>query len=113
MKPDFSKVADDSAVEFKNLMGEASEALAQAWEQLREEVQESDTSCVMRIGFTISIDPSEKQVGHRLSFATRRRFESTIPLEDPDQPELPINGGGDPFATDDPPGIKRKKTRGK
>jgi hypothetical protein len=95
MKPDFSKVADDSAAEFKSLMGEAEEA-----------------SCVMRIGFTISIDPSEKQVGHRLSFATRRRFESTIPLADPDQPELPINGG-DPFATDDPPVNKRKKARGK
>jgi hypothetical protein len=105
-------VADDSAAEFKSLMGEAEEALSQAWEQLREEVQESDTSCVMRIGFTISIDPSEKQVGHRLSFATRRRFESTIPLADPDQPELPINGG-DPFATDDPPVNKRKKARGK
>jgi hypothetical protein len=88
MKPDFTKIADDSAAELKNLMGEAEEALVQTWEQLREEVQESDTSCVMRVSFTIAIDPSEKHVGCRLSFATRRRFESTIPLEDPDQPEL-------------------------
>ena len=90
MKPNFEQIAADSAAELKKLMEEGTEALNQAWEQLRIEVQESDTSCVMRLMFAIAIDPSEKHIGYRLSFATRRRFESTIPFEDPDQPELPL-----------------------
>ena len=106
MKPDFKKVADDAAKVLRQLMGEGVEALDQAWEQLREEVTESDTSCVMRVGFTIAIDPSEQKVGCRLAFATRRRFESTIPFADMDQPELPIT-------TEDPPGVKRKRARAK
>jgi hypothetical protein len=107
MKPDFKQVADDSSEQLKKLMRDGIEALNENWEQLREEVEESDTSCVMRVSFTIAIDPSEKQIGYRLSFATRRRFESTIPLADLDQPELPIK------VTDDPPGIKRKRARAK
>jgi hypothetical protein len=103
MNIDFSKIADDSSLQLQTLMKEAVQALDQAWEQLREEVEESDTSCVMRVGFSIAIDPSEKHIGYRLSFATRRRFESTIPLPDPAQPELEI--------TADPPGIKRKRAR--
>lgn len=90
MKPDFKQVADDSSDELKKLMIEGMEALDQAWEQLREEVTDSDTSCIMRLGFTIAIDPSEMRVGYRLSFAAGRRFESTIPLADLDQPELPM-----------------------
>jgi hypothetical protein len=103
MNINFPKIADDSSVQLKTLMNEAVSALDQAWEQLREEVEESDTSCVMRVGFTIAIDPSEKHVAYRLSFAARRRFESTTPLPDPAQPELAI--------TADRPGIKRKRAR--
>lgn len=92
-------LANLAASQIRNLILEARDSITESINAALEEAQESeDGKAMLRLSPSIVWDLDGSSVVVKLNVTTRRKFEATASLDDPNQGKLPLlDSDGDPM----------------
>ena len=96
------QLAEAAPAEIRQLILDAQDQIQAAIDGIMEDAQDAqkegkDKAAILSLSFGLKWDLNGPSVAVALAVATRRKFESVIELDDPDQGKLPIGviqGGG-------------------
>ena len=84
-------IAEQAAVQLRNLIAEAHADILAAWDGCIAEAQAQETKPKLKLSYAITLDLDKSSVGYDLAFGVRHKLSVTAPIHDPSQGTLPLD----------------------
>jgi hypothetical protein len=84
-------IAEQAAVQLRNLISEAHSDILAAWDGCISEAQIQEAKPKLRLSFNIVLDLDKSTAGYDLAFGVRHKLSVTAPIPDPSQGTLPLD----------------------